>query len=322
MIFFIKGISVIMLSFIISYLVNKMIIIFERKRKIGQSINKYLILDKHKEFTPSMGGVGIYCSIIISSLIYIEEYKNKMLIMIILTYSFFFILGFIDDYIKVKHKNYYGLSSFIRFISELVFALGISYILLEKMGYKEELHLSNNLFINIFPFGLIIFPLMIVGCSNSVNLTDGIDSLASLLLLLAFMPLLSFSIKGEVKYISYFLLSVYGSLLGFIVFNIHPAKLFMGDSSSLPLGASLSLICIILKKELLLILLGAIFIFETMSVILQVIFFKTKGKRLFLMAPYHHHLRILGMSEEGICIIFFLIQFILSFLTLFIGEFL
>lgn len=315
----ITALSSFFVSFVSSSILNLIIIKYQRNRLVGQSINKYL--DKHhqdKSLTPTLGGVSIIFGIMISSLLYYQCYKERNFVCIIVMMLLFFFIGLFDDLIKVKKKNYLGLSSSIRFFLEILIALICYYVLSNHYDFSY-ITLFNEQKLYIGNLVLLFFPLVLVGTSNSVNLTDGLDGLSSSLYLLSIIPFIVFSMKLREYYITYILISSFGATLGFITFNMYPSKIFMGDSGSLSLGGLLAISALILHKELYLILSGGIFVFETISVIFQVLFFKLFKKRIFLMAPFHHHLEKKGYREYQIVMYFFIVGLVLSFISVFIG---
>lgn len=315
----ITSIASFFVSFVVSSITISLIIKFQKKKVEGQVINIYL--DKHhqnKKLTPTLGGVAIICGIIFSSLFYYQCYKERnFLVVIFLMLSFFFI-GLFDDLIKVKKKNYQGLSAKIRFLLELLIAI-VCYLVLSSHYDFSYVSLFNDQKIYIGNLILLLFPFIIVGTSNSVNLTDGLDGLSSSLYLLALLPFIIFSLKAKEYYITYILVSSFGATLGFISFNMYPSKIFMGDSGSLSLGGLLGISSLILHKEIYLFLAGGVFVFETISVILQVLSFKLFHKRIFLMAPFHHHLELKGYQEYQIVMYFFIVGLVLTFTSVFIG---
>ena len=285
-------------SFVFSSLLIRFLIKKQIKNKKGQVISKYLYSShQDKKSTPTLGGIAIVFSTLISTLFYIKSYQNLLFRIVIFVFITFFLIGFIDDFIKIKFKNYKGLSSLIRLLLEIVIAL-IVYNILSQYYDFNYLHLTTNLKMFVGIFGILSFIIILVGSANSVNLTDGLDGLSSSLYLLAIIPFIIFTLSQKEYDLTYLLIATFGSTLGFICFNIHPSKIFMGDSGSLSLGG--------------------LFVFETLSVILQVLHFKLTKKRLFLMAPFHHHLELKGKKEYQIVMYFFIVGLVLSFIGLFI----
>lgn len=304
-------------SFVFSSLFSYFLIARQIKKHEGQTINSYLTFHNSKTNTPSLGGIAITIGVILSTIFYLKIYLNSKYLVLIITYLLFFIIGLIDDLIKVKGKNYHGLSSYLRFFSELLISIIAFYILSKEISFdffnlfKGKLYIGN--------FSILLFSFILLGSSNGMNLSDGLDGLSSSLFLLCVIPFILFSLISKEYYLTCLLLSAFGSVLGFIVFNLHPSKLFMGDSGSLSLGLLLGFSSIILKKEIILIISGGLIIFETISVIIQVLFFKLFHKRVFLMAPFHHHLELKGMKEYQIVMMFFIIGLFLLLLSVVTG---
>ena len=304
------------MSFVVSLILNKSIIKIQKKHVKGQAISTYLFENhQNKKLTPTLGGVAIIISVLFTTILYYQYYNYSYFKVIIIMITSFFLIGLVDDLIKVKFKDYHGIPSIIRFLLEIVLSLICLYYLQEHYFF-ENINLLNDYKINIGKYIFILFPFILVGCSNSVNLTDGLDGLSSSLYLLAVIPFILFSLIEKEYYLTYLLISSFGATLGFISFNLHPSKIFMGDSGSLSLGLLLGISAIILHKEIFLLISGGLFIFETLSVILQVSFFKLTKKRLFLMAPFHHHLELKGFKEYQIVMYFFIVGLVLSFASI------
>lgn len=312
------SICIFVFSFILSAIINKLLISIQVKKVYGQSINSYLLTNhQKKKNTPTLGGIGIVISILLSTIFYYYYYTKAYFIALICMLVVFFLIGFIDDFIKIKFKNFHGLSSYIRFFIETLSAV-LCFIYLENHYDFSFVNLLGDYQIYLGALSVVFFILVIVGSANSVNLTDGLDGLSSSLFLLAIIPFIIFSINQKEYYLTYLLISSFGAVLGFILFNLHPSKLFMGDSGSLSLGALLGVSSLILHREFFLIISGGLFIFETLSVILQVTSFKLFKKRIFFMSPFHHHLEIKGYKEYQIVMYFFIFGVILLVISLFL----
>jgi phospho-N-acetylmuramoyl-pentapeptide-transferase len=284
--------------------------------------------------TPTMGGIMILIGIIIGTLLW-ADLKNHYIWFLIFVVSSFGILGAIDDYLKIKKRNSIGLSSKLKFLLQIILAIiAINYL----NNVIDHSHLKNlyfpffkNLVLNL---GLFFFPFcifIIVGSSNAVNLTDGLDGLATVPVILvatcfAFISYvvgnIVFSNYLQIPYIenvgeaAIFCGSIMGSCLGFLWYNAPPAKIFMGDTGSLSLGSSLGAVSIISKHEIVLAIVGGLFVLETASVVIQVISFKLTGKRIFKMAPIHHHFEKKGWPESTVVIRFWIISIILALIGL------
>lgn len=314
------SICVFLFSMLTSALINRIIIRVQRKKLEGQAISVYLSEEhQKKKLTPTLGGIAIFSGTIASTFLYYRAYLNHGFRVLLLMFSCFFFIGLADDLIKVKKKNYRGLPASIRFLLEVLIAL-VSYSLLSDHYDFTMLNLFGNVRIDIGWGILIFFPFVLVGSANSVNLTDGLDGLSSSLYLMAIIPFILFSMMGKEYELTYLLIGSFGATLGFVAFNLHPSKIFMGDSGSLSLGALLGIAALLLHREVFLPISGFLFVFETLSVVLQVACFKLTGKRLFLMAPFHHHLEIKGLKEYQIVMYFFIVGLVLSFICVFIGA--
>ena len=285
-----------------------------------------------KEGTPTMGGIFIIGSILASVFLW-ADLANKY---ILLTMSVCFglaILGFIDDYRKLTHKGKRGLSKRVKLFWQVIISclVGIFIFLHPDSSTILYVPFLKYAVINLGIFYILFAAVIIVATSNAVNLTDGLDGLAIGCVLIVSMTLAVLSYTtGNVKFSEYLLMpyvpaageltvfcaAIMGACLGFLWFNCHPATIFMGDVGSLALGGTLGVISVLIKKELLLVLLGGVFVLEAFSVIIQVWSFKTSGKRIFKMAPFHHHLQLLGWDESKIIIRFWIIAIILALLTL------
>jgi len=286
-----------------------------------------------KAGTPTMGGCIILPVIIISSLMW-EELKNIYVWLTIFTIFCFGLIGFADDTLKMNRKNSHGLTVKTKLFLQIIVALAVAIILNIYPGFDS--HLNVPFFKNIHPdLGLWYIPFaafIIVGASNAVNLTDGLDGLAIGPIIIAFMSYLIFSyLSGRVDWASYLQIpyiagsgelsvlcgAIVGAGLGFLWYNTYPAEVFMGDVGSLPLGAALGTVAVITKQELALILVGGLFVVEALSVIFQVAYFKmTGGQRIFRMAPIHHHFELRGWHESKVTVRFWIIAIILALLSL------
>lgn len=286
-----------------------------------------------KAGTPTMGGCLIIPVIIVSTLLWAE--LNNIYVWLVLFVMFCFgLIGFIDDYLKVVRKDSRGLTMKAKFSLQVIVALVVAIGLELYPGFDSRLNLP--FFKTVTPdLGLWYIPLaifIIVGASNAVNLTDGLDGLAIGPIIVAFTSYLVFSyLAGHVKIASYLQIpyvagtgelavlcgAVVGAGLGFLWYNAFPAELFMGDVGSLPIGAVLGTVAVITKQEVVLILVGGIFVVETLSVIFQVLYFKlTGGQRIFRMAPLHHHFELKGWPETKVTVRFWIIAIILALFSL------
>lgn len=317
----IELISSFIFSFIVCFLITKKLIKKESSKNIGQVIKDDIVKSHLKKAkTPTLGGIGIFVSTWLSVLIFgYDKLTDRNLISLLIISFSFFVIGLIDDLFKIKSKNPKGLSGYIRLFLEIITVL----LILNYLGYEQHsLWKISLLNIKLLPLGFLFIPFVIfvvVGGANSVNMSDGLDGLASGLVMMGMSPFLIISLVENELGIALFLMSLIGSLFAFLFFNFHPAKIFMGDAGSLPLGASLALSSFLLNKEILLLISGGIFVFETISVILQVVSYKTRKKRIFLMAPFHHHLELKGLPEWKVVMILYVVGFVLSIIATLIG---
>ncbi len=321
-------------ALIISLVLGYWIIPGLKRLQIGQYIREDGPPNhKNKVGTPTMGGSFLLLSILISSLLWVEP-KNVYVWLVLLVTISFGGIGFVDDYLKVIRKSSRGLRVWSKFSMQVAIALFVGIMLYHYTDFDSRL--SFPFFKNILPdlgMGYIILViLVVVGASNAVNLTDGLDGLAIGPIIIAFLSYLVFSyLAGHVKIANYLLIpyvsgagelsvicgAVVGAGMGFLWYNTYPAQVFMGDAGSLSLGATLGVIAIISKQEITLILVGGLFVVEALSVILQVTFFKiTGGRRLFKMAPIHHHFELKGWPETKVTIRFWIIAIMLALLSM------
>lgn len=317
-IIFLTAIFILFFSVISSYIINKIIIRQTLKNHYGQIERKYLYFHNSKKNTPILGGLSIVITIILSFLIYTLIFSFDSLVFIsIISLLLFGLVGFLDDLKKIKKKNSDGLSPLIRLFLEAVIAIFI----ISLLGFDYQIF--SNLKINGLAIGLFSFPLFIflfLGGSNASNFVDGLDGLDAGLTLIALLPNLYFSFKNNFYIYAFFLISVIGSLIGFLFLNSHPAKIFLGDLGSLSLGNIMIISSIILNNIIMIPIVMLLFIIETLSIILQVFYYKKTKKRIFLMAPLHHHYEMKNVEESKIVSTFYLVGFILSFITILIGE--
>ena len=323
----IKSSIIMMSSLILSIIIGIILIPVLKRMKASQRLSEYLEQrHKSKEGTPTMGGLIFIISTIISFILLLLFKKIKLntsILIVIITFLGYSLIGFIDDFLIIKRNNNNGLSEASKFILQVIVAI-IFFYLFMKSG-NEPLLWIHTLGIKLdigFLYGLVIL-LVLVASSNAVNITDGLDGLAGSLSLIAFFTLgiISYNTGWLEGYeeISLFCFSIVGSLIGFLTFNLNPAKIFMGDTGSLALGATMGAIAILTRHELLLILIGIVFVIETLTCIIQRIYYKFTHKRLFLMTPIHHSFEKKGYNEREIVKIFCLIGILASMLSIIFG---
>lgn len=307
------------LAFILSALLAPLAIPYLRRMKFGQSIREEGPESHQKKAgTPTMGGLIFLLSILVSTLIiaYFTNSLTTQTVVLLLVLIGFGALGFLDDFIKVVMKRNLGLTSLQKLIGQIVIAI-IAYFLLQLGPFDTAIFIPFTTWSIDFGILYVVFIVFwLVGFSNAVNLSDGLDGLVSGTASIAFATFGILAVIYSQTDAAIFAFAVTGALLGFLLFNKNPAKVFMGDTGSLALGGALAMLSIILKQELVLLFVGIIFVVETLSVILQVISFKTRGKRIFKMSPIHHHFELSGWSEIKVVYVFWTIGFIAALLVL------
>lgn len=307
-------------SLIITLLVMPKLIPFLHKIKFGQvEREEGLASHKAKGGTPTMGGmVFVLVPILVMLIIRPAAFTSPSMLIVIFAYLGYALIGFIDDFLIVVKKNNDGLKPSMKFLMQSILAV-IFYFVYQAIADTTiqipVLHLSLEL--GILYFVLIFF--MFTCESNAVNLTDGLDGLSAGTSLIAIAPFVIFALIQKNSDLAMFLLAVCGALIGYLKFNLHPAKIFMGDTGSLAIGGLLAATAMILKQELLLIVIGGVFVMELLSVVIQVTSYKLTKKRVFKMAPIHHHFELCGMKETQVVLMFWCIGFLLAALGLWLG---
>jgi len=330
-------------AFLLSVMLGNRVILKLTSLKIGQPIRTkeevHRLAELHgiKTGTPTMGGILIVGSVLAGVLLW-ARMTNPFIHSLVFVTIATGLLGFFDDYRKVTKKNSKGVSGRVKLVVQFAaagIAVGYLYFLPETSAYIRELYVPSIKYPIIQDMGiftLVLLPLVIVGASNAVNLTDGLDGLASGCTVttgLAYGALTyvaGHQILAE-KYlfvpfhpsageVSIYCAALVGAALGFLWFNCHPARVFMGDTGSLSIGGMLGMIAICCKQELLLVVIGFVFVMEAMSVILQVASFKLTGKRIFKMSPIHHHFELLGWEESKVINRFWIISIIAAMIGL------
>ncbi len=279
-----------------------------------------------KRGTPTMGGLMILTSVAITMLLWMD-FTNRYLWACFLITVGFGLIGFIDDYDKVTKSSHKGISGRTRLLAEFVVASIGCYIILQGTGTDLYIPFYRGPVIDLGIFYIVFGAFVVVGAGNAVNLTDGLDGLATMPVIIASLAFLLISyLVGNAIYSEYlgipFVLgaghltilcsAIVGAGLAFLWFNAPPAAVFMGDTGSLALGGALGAIAVATQHELVLVIIGGLFVLEAMSVIIQVFFYKRTGKRVFKMAPIHHHFEQMGWSEPTVVIRFWIISFVLA----------
>ena len=322
-----KSLFALMIGFIAATFFGLIVIPFLKKIKLGQNINVYVEAHKSKAGTPTMGGIIFIIPTLLTTLFLLFtnkiEYSVNLMIVLFVFVSYGFI-GFLDDYLSIKRKTNKGLTQwqklFLQFIVALVFYILYSQFT-EADSYLRISLLGISLNLKWFYGVFILF--LLVGSSNAVNLTDGLDGLAGGLSVIAFLAFGliawgSWWIEGY-KDLGIFCFILVGSVLGFLVYNTHPAKVFMGDTGSLTLGATLATIAILTAHEISLAVIGGVFVIETLSVIIQIFSVVVLKRKVFLMTPIHHHFEKLGWEETDIVKMFYIVGFMLGMVAIYYG---
>ena len=306
--------KVLIIAFIISIIMGFIIIPILKKRKVGQ-IERDDGPQSHlkKQGTPTMGGIIIIITmtlVVIGTYIYLSmngetDLAHKLLPILLLTIGFG-LIGFIDDFKKLVLKNTEGLKPSYKMIGLLIISVAYVVYLVYGLNIETQTYIPIiKTYIDMPTFVYIPFAILVIlGATNAVNLTDGIDGLSSSVCAIIITCLAIIGIRLQVYEVSIFASIVIGAVLGFLMFNIHPAKVFMGDTGSLMLGGVISGLALYLEMPLLLLVIALIPVIETISVMIQVVYFKKTGKRFFKMAPLHHHFELSGWKENKVVVVF------------------
>jgi len=303
------------LSGLLGYLLIPML----RAMKVGQSIREVgPIWHNYKAGTPMMGGlmfIGASIIVVLCNIPFMEDLAVILVLLLSLSFGF---VGFLDDFAKMKKKQNEGLTSIQKFMLQLAVSALFLYVMYRGGAMSTELYIPFfHLSIELHPILYIFLSMFImVGCDNAVNITDGVDGLSSSVTLPVMVFFTAVAIKQGKYDLALLPASLVGGLIAYLFYNWHPAKVFMGDTGSLFLGGVVCAMAFALDMPLILILVGFVYICETVSVILQVGYFKlTHGKRLFKMAPIHHHFEKCGWKEEKIVIIFTVVSTVMCILA-------
>ena len=321
-------------TLLICFLFGGMIIQALKRLKVRQAIRAdgpatHLM----KAGTPTMGGVFIIGSVVIAMLLW-GDLRNRMIWLVLISFVAFGIIGFIDDFLKVKRRSSEGLPAWGKLLGQFTVAIAVV-LYLYYTGGEETTKLYIPFFKDpVLDMGRLWIPfavLLIVGESNAVNVSDGLDGLLAGLLILVFITLAILTyLTGRVDFSAYlgipfipgageltvFCLAIAGACIGFLWFNTHPAEVFMGDVGSLSLGATAAIVSLIIKKEILILVIGGVFVLEIASVIIQVVSFKLRKKRVFKMSPLHHHFELSGWPETKVVTRFWILGGLFSIIAL------
>ena len=315
-----KSLLALMVSFIISVIFGLVAIPLLKKLKVKQHISVFLSkLHNQKKGVPTMGGIIFIIPTIVSVLLLVLfeklEFSNN-LFLILFVFVSYALLGFVDDYLIIKRNSNKGLTEFQKLFGQILIAI-FFFVIFMNTGREPVLDIhSLGISIDMGWFYGVFLLFILVASSNAVNLTDGLDGLSGGLSVIAFFAfgIISFGSTWVSGYeeIGIFCFILVGALLGFLVYNAHPAKVIMGDTGSLCLGATLAAVSIITNHEISLIIVAGVFVIETLSVLIQLFSVKFFRKRVFLMSPLHHHFEKLGWSETDIVRMFYVVGMILG----------
>ena len=317
------AISLLLVAYFLTVLMLPRLIKYLHVLKFGQAIREEGPQSHmHKKGTPTMGGISFIIAIVISLIVamFLDSPNIQYYILFIYTTISFSIIGYIDDMLIVVKKKNDGLAPRKKLMLQILFSV-IFYILVTFI-YKDVNYIHIPVFdykLNISYFYIIFLVFWQTGFSNAVNLTDGLDGLATSITIITTSTFALLAYKENNFPVLVFCLTIVGALVGFLLFNRNPAKIFMGDTGSLALGGILAAISVILHKEVAFLFIGLVYILETLSVIIQVAYFKKTGKRIFKMSPLHHHFELSGYGEVKTVYIFVIIAVISSAIGYFVG---
>ena len=306
----------VIVSFAISALLGPIVIPFLRRLKVGQTERKELESHLKKNGTPTMGGLMILASIIITSVFYVKDYP-KIVPILFMTVGFG-VIGFLDDYLKVVLRRSDGLLAWQKMLCQIV----VTTVFAVYMGCYSDVPLtmlipfSGGKYLDLGWGAFPVLYLAVIGTVNGTNFTDGLDGLASsvTIMVATFFSVVAIGTNAGIAPIT---CAVVGALLGFLLFNVYPASVFMGDTGSLALGGFVVSAAYMMQMPLFIVIVGLIYLVEVLSVIIQVTYFKkTGGKRIFRMAPIHHHFELGGWSETGVVAVFSITTAILCMIAL------
>ena len=321
-----KAIFAIMIGFLSSTVLGLFLIPALRKLKVGQKISIF-VGDSHrkKEGTPTMGGLIFIVPTILAIFFLLITDKvtyTSNIGIVLLVFLGYAAIGFLDDFLSIRRGNNEGLTAYQKLFMQVLIAIGFFYIYMKNGGQTSFVVGTLGIDIELgWLYGLLIL-FVLVGASNAVNLTDGLDGLAGGLSAIAFIAFSLISLIVGFEDIGIFSLILVGSLIGFLIYNTHPAKIFMGDTGSLALGAVMGAIAILTHRELTLLVVAGIFVIETLTVIIQTIWVQLFHRKLFLMTPLHHHFEKLGWIETDIVKLFWVAGLVLAMSGIIFGVWL
>ncbi len=318
-----KATFAIMIGFLSSAILGLILIPLLKKLRVGQRISEFVgEAHRKKEGTPTMGGLIFIVPTVLATIFLILtdkiSYTSNLGIVLLVFIGYTFI-GFLDDFLSIRKGNNEGLTVYQKLLMQVLIAIGFFYIYMRNGG--QTAWVVGTLKIDLemgWLYGLAIL-FVLVGASNAVNLTDGLDGLAGGLSAVAFIAFALISLSVGFEDIGIFCLILVGSLFGFLIYNTHPAKVFMGDTGSLALGAVMGAIAILTHRELTLLVVASVFVIETLSVIIQTFWVVVFKKKLFLMTPLHHHFEKLGWQETDIVKLFWVCGLIFAMAGIIFG---
>ena len=321
-----KAVFAIMIGFLSSTVLGLFLIPLLKKIHLGQKISVFVgEAHRKKEGTPTMGGLIFIVPTVISTLALILTDKvsyTSNLGIVLLVFIGYACIGFLDDFLSVRKGDNEGLTVYQKLIMQVLIAIGFFYIYMRSGGQTSWVVGTLGIDLELgWLYGLAIL-FVLVGASNAVNLTDGLDGLAGGLSAIAFIAYALISLSVGFEDIGLFSLILVGGLMGFLIYNTHPAKVFMGDTGSLSLGAVMGAIAILTHRELTLLVVASIFIIETLSVIVQTFWVQVFKRKLFLMTPIHHHFEKLGWHETDIVKLFWVFGLVLAMAGIIFGVWL
>lgn len=321
-----KAVFAIMIGFLFSTMLGLILIPWLKRMKMGQRISIFVgETHKKKEGTPTMGGLTFIISTVVTMIALVVTKKidyTSNLTIVLLVFIGFGLIGFIDDFLSIRKKNNEGLTTYQKLFMQVVIAIIFFYIYMKNGGQTSWTVGTLNFDFEMgWLYGLFIL-FILVGSSNAVNLTDGLDGLSGGLSAIAYVAFALISLMVGYEDIGIFSLVLTGALMGFLVFNIHPAKVIMGDTGSLALGGAMGAIAILTHRELTLVVVAGVFIIETLTVIIQTISVQLFKRKVFLMTPIHHHFEKLGWQETDIVKLFWVVGLIFSMSGIIFGVWL
>lgn len=291
-------------AFAVTVALAPIVIYCSRKFKLRQTVLHYVSEHKSKSGTPTMGGIAFLIGSSLATLLFGRSSLSLLCLVVFIGYG---VIGFLDDYIKIKYKRNEGLKPYQKIVFQLLIAIIVSIA-----AYKRNIKIS--LIFDEFDFGLFAIPFNVfvfLAFTNSVNLTDGLDGLASTVTLIS-MTAMGIIVGAFGDGMNNFCLAIAGGVAGFLIYNCFPAKIFMGDTGSLALGGAFAAVTVYSGQALCAVMCGAMFVWTAMSVIIQVLHFKRTKRRVFKMAPFHHHLQESGLQENRIVAIYGAITLLFS----------